>query len=391
MSFRIPKAEGVIPKKTIKPVLATPLAKVVGDDSPPHKFTRTTAEARKDKEHKNKSKARFAEADSQQQQSSSANQIKGKDDTWETEENWEVEVLPDPEDNWEVEVLPEPGAVEVKKEVQDGRDIPNLPKLAAIAGPVTDIQAAVADSQVEIEVTTDSNHITNQTTAENDISRSTELPKHVKIASPNIRTTSQANVAGECKVDVLVDEVDDGCDSTLPSNGDRTIPPHTELQIGKFTIAVTELVQKQSDVRVITFEECFSRKCDAITEKCAWWFAKCDEEPPGFDARLPRLESVTSLCGSDDGSDTSFLGNVSDSEIRDDDCQVHEISSTSHKPQDRSWNSSKVVRDPDKVDEYCVSFYFMEKEVEVRQNEGSAVFLFHFNILSYYSYYIILS
>ncbi|XP_021950607.1 uncharacterized protein LOC110847881 isoform X2 [Folsomia candida] len=149
----------------------------------------------------------------------------------------------------------------------------------------------------------------------------------------------------------MPDPDDAADDSSVPNDCGATLPPLSEIvEIGNFAKAVTVLIQKNFDISEPTFNN-FTSTTDAITGKCAWWFSKCDKEPPNLeDIKLPRLDSVNSSYGSDAGSDASFLGNVSDSDRHDDNCQVHEISSTSHKLI-RGSTSSTV--DPDKVDEFC--------------------------------------
>lgn len=138
---------------------------------------------------------------------------------------------------------------------------------------------------------------------------------------------------------------------SLMSNAGQTLPPLSEVHAGEFTIAVTELIQKKSDITTPNFEH-FSYLSNATTEKCAWWFAKCERELVDIEEpRFTVLESLPSCGGSDAGSLESFAGNVSNHEAEavGKECQVNEISSTSY------GCGAPRERDPDKVDEFCVS------------------------------------
>jgi hypothetical protein len=160
------------------------------------------------------------------------------------------------------------------------------------------------------------------------------------------QTTAEVKVCVEEESHATVEPVEEDEEYSSPSDNGKTIPPLSEVQKGEFTVAVSELLMTKADVDLPTFE-CFSNISDATTEKCAWWFAKSDKEPPEPDEfRLPALSSGPSSIGSDNGSDNSFFENLNNS-----DCQVHEISSTSQ----RLEGAPEPVRDPDMVDEFCVS------------------------------------
>lgn len=130
---------------------------------------------------------------------------------------------------------------------------------------------------------------------------------------------------------------------------DSPLPPLSEVQAGDLAVEVTELLRDGLKTEVPSMED-FSCATDSTAQKCAWWFTKAEKEPPSEgDCHMQNLEAAPSF-SSDNGSNCSFVGNVSNPGTDDADCQVNEISSTN-----RCDLVSERVRDPDKVDEYCVS------------------------------------
>lgn len=122
-----------------------------------------------------------------------------------------------------------------------------------------------------------------------------------------------------------------------------SLPPISEVQLGEFAMAVTQLMSEKASLPS-TFES-YSNSCDPITEKCAWWFSKCDKDLLDFaSCRFEVLKALPS--DNDSNSDSSFTGYVSDPDTSEE-TQVHEISSSS--------TNKKTSRDPDRVDEFCVS------------------------------------
>jgi hypothetical protein len=153
--------------------------------------------------------------------------------------------------------------------------------------------------------------------------------------------------------DVDADESENVKDLEGSLFGERSnespLPPLSQVQINSLAMEVKGLIEKGT-TELPSLEDNESTT-DGTARKCAWWFAKNDKEPPPCEeSKLQELEPPPSSFNSECGSGHSFEGNVSSYGL-DEECQVHEISSTSRYDNP----AGRKERDPDKIDEYCVS------------------------------------